>query len=68
MAYSQADLDKIDRAIARGVKSVEIAGKRIAYNSLDELKAARDHVARQLEDAAGAVRTRQIRIVATKGL
>ena len=51
MAYSQADLDSLDKAIASGALSLELAGRRITYRSVDQLLAARAHVAGELAKA-----------------
>jgi hypothetical protein len=55
MAYQQSDLDKLDAAIASGVRSVTFAdGRRTEYHSLDQLLAARAVIASQLTMAATA--------------
>lgn len=41
MAYTQTDLDRIDRAIASGTLSVELDGQKITYRSMDDLLKAR---------------------------
>lgn len=45
MAYTQTDLDRIDRAIASGTLSVELDGQKITYRSMDELLKARGLIA-----------------------
>jgi arginase family enzyme len=57
MAYTQADLDRLDRAIASGVLTVEVAGRRMTYHSVDELLKARSHVAAQLAGTSANART-----------
>ena len=52
MALSSTDLDKLDAAIAQGALTVEFNGRRITYRSIDELLAARAHVAAQLAAVA----------------
>lgn len=52
MALSSTDLDKLDAAIAQGALTLEFNGRRITYRSMDELMAARAHVAAQLAAAA----------------
>ena len=42
MAWTQADLDAIDRAIAAGEKVVQYADRRVEYRSIQELLAARN--------------------------
>lgn len=48
MALTQADLDALDKAIASGTYEVEFDGRRQKFQHTAELIAARDHVARQL--------------------
>ncbi len=58
MALSQTDLDNLDKAIATGMLEAEIAGKRIRYQSAEQLIKARAHVAAVLAQAgADAVGT-----------
>ena len=55
MAYQQADLDRLDAAIAGGVRSVTFAdGRRTEYQSLDHLLAAREVIETQLKMQASA--------------
>lgn len=53
MAYSQADLDALDKAIASGTLSVQYGDRRVQYRSMDELLLARRHVADQIAAATG---------------
>ena len=49
MAYSQSDLDRLEKAIASGRKSVTLSdGRTVVYHSLRELMDARDKVAASL--------------------
>ena len=52
MAYTQAQLDALDQAIASGTTVVSYDGKRIEYASLDDLLRARRIVARGLDGSA----------------
>lgn len=54
MAFSTADLTKIETAIAKGELEVDYDGKRVKYRSINELKAARDLIRGELE-ASGAL-------------
>lgn len=57
MAFTQTDLDAIDRAIASGELSVRTAtGASVTYRSLDELLRARDLIASALAAQASAPR------------
>lgn len=48
MAYSETDLQAIEKAIARGVTKVKYADKEVTYSSLDELIRIRDLIKREL--------------------
>jgi hypothetical protein len=48
MAFTQADLDALDAAIASGELSVGYGDRRVTYRSLDELLRAREIMARAL--------------------
>lgn len=55
MAVTQADLDRLEKALARGTLTVEVEGKRVTYRSVSELKDAIDYVQGKLEvSAAGS--------------
>lgn len=54
MAYTSTDLQRLDTAIAGGTLSIELAGRRITYRSMDELLKARAHVAAELAAIASA--------------
>lgn len=45
MALTQADLDRLDTAIASSELEVEIDGQRVRYRDTDKLLMARAHVA-----------------------
>lgn len=52
MAYTQQQLDSIEEAIASGVLEVTSSdGKRVRYQSLKDLLAARDLIAAKLAPA-----------------
>lgn len=48
MAFTQAQLDTLEEAIAGGVLTVEYADKRVTYHSLDQMLALRDQMRREL--------------------
>jgi len=56
MALTQADLDRLDVAIATSELEVEVDGQRVRYRSIPELVAARAHVANVVASSASAVR------------
>lgn len=45
MAFTQADLDAIDAAIASGELTVSHNGRTVTYRSMDDLFKARDRIA-----------------------
>lgn len=49
MAFTQSDLDALDSAIAKSELEVEVAGRRVKFDSFDGLKKRRDYVADQLQ-------------------
>lgn len=63
MAWTQADLDAIDAAIAGNVRSVTYAdGRQITYQDADKMLAVRNTIRAELLASASAVtpRTRTI--------
>jgi hypothetical protein len=72
MAYTQADLDALQAALAKGEKRVSFGDKTVEYRSVEELQAAIRQVKRDLFEQAVATglwpgAPRQIRITTTKG-
>ncbi|MGL4478794.1 MAG: phage head-tail joining protein [Aeromonas veronii] len=49
MAYTQAQLDALDAAIASGALSVRYADQQVTYRSLQEMQAIRDKMAAALD-------------------
>ena len=68
MAYTQAQLDALDKAIAEGVLSISYDGRTVTYRSLEEMNKIRGTIFESLEADAGRRAIRQIRPHATKGL
>jgi len=62
MALTPQDIDNLDAAIATGELEVEVNGRRVKYRSIAELKAAREHVASVLQQAAGSSRPAAYRV------
>ncbi|CAJ0878020.1 MULTISPECIES: phage head-tail joining protein [Burkholderiales] len=72
MAYTQADLEALQAALAKGEKRVSFGDKTVEYRSVEELQAAIRQVKRDLFEQAVATglwpgAPRQIRITTTKG-
>lgn len=59
MALSQADLDRLDAAIATSELEVEVDGRRVRYRSTADLMASRAHIASVLAQGTGAPGTRR---------
>lgn len=52
MAYTQTDLDSIEKAIAKGYLTVRHSdGKAVTYRSIAELKEARDLIKKSISTA-----------------
>jgi hypothetical protein len=72
MAYTQADLDALQAALAKGERRVSINDKTVEYRSIEELQAAIRAVKRDLHEQAVATglwpgAPRQIRVTTSKG-
>lgn len=48
MAYTQQDLQTLERAIAAGVQQVRYGDRVVTYQSLDAMRAARIDIANEL--------------------
>ncbi len=57
MALTQTDLDRLDAAIASSELEVEVDGHRRRYRSMNELMAARAHIASVLSTSPASGRT-----------
>ncbi len=72
MAYTQAHLDALEAALAKGEKRVTFGDKTVEYRSIDELMKAIEAVKRDLFEQAAATglwpgAPRQIRVTTGKG-
>ena len=54
MAFSQTDLDAVNKAIASGALTVEYGDKRITYRSMDDLLKAKSVISEELAAASGS--------------
>lgn len=57
MAFTQADLDKVNKAIATGELSIGLGDMRITYRSTEELIQARDTIIKDLRAQDNASRS-----------
>lgn len=62
MAITQQDIDKIDRAIAKGESVVRFADRTVEYRSVDELIKAKNAMQAELSKAMNPRRSRVTRI------
>jgi len=53
MSFTPKHLEAIERAIARGEKTVRYSDRTVEYRSIDELLKARDEIRTSLTNAAG---------------
>lgn len=54
MSWTLQDLERVEAAIAKGVRVVEYSDHRVEYHSIDQLKIARTEIRRALGlDGAG---------------
>ncbi len=69
MAYSQTDLDNIDKAIATGYLTVRYAdGRTVTFRSVSELKEARALILKTLNSQSKPKRPRSFILRTNKGL
>lgn len=65
MAYTQAQLDALETAIAQGASECDFDGKRVKFRSLADMNALRQ----QMRSALGlTARTKRVRMKTYKGL
>jgi len=50
MAWTQADLDEIEKAIASGTRIVRLDNRIVEYHSIKQLLDARDAIKKSLDD------------------
>jgi hypothetical protein len=63
MAVTQADIDRLNAAIASDERQVTLNGQTVIYRSTSDLIKARDDLARQLAAQNGLRRRKQTRLV-----
>lgn len=67
MAWTQSDLDAIDKAIASGTEEVKFADRSVRYRSVSDLMKARAEIINNLAQQSGPKQTRQIRVFTDSG-
>lgn len=69
MAFTQTQLDAIEKALARGEKVVQYADRRVEYRNVAELIELRNTIKRDLAQQTGQSRSRSHRLYhAGKGI
>lgn len=68
MAYTNADREALERALAKGERRVTFGDKTVEYRSVDELREAIREIDTQLARDQGRTPARQIRVTTDKGL
>ena len=64
MAFTTADMETLERAIAAGAQQVQFAdGRRVTYFSADEMRRARDAMRMEIEAEAASSPRRVTRVV-----
>jgi hypothetical protein len=61
MAYTDADLQRIEAAIAGAELEVQYSDKRVKYRSMDELRTARTEILKSLQSATAPSRVVRLR-------
>lgn len=67
MAFTNADLAALDRAIAASELEVEVNGRKVRFDNFAGLKARRDFVATQLAEAARPTGAFRYRFTTSRG-
>jgi hypothetical protein len=69
MAYSQSDLDALDRAIASGALRVDYPNSgSVTYRSLADMQQIRNNIFNAINAASGTPRPRRVKVWSTKDL
>ncbi|MDD5461843.1 MAG: hypothetical protein PHG00_09450 [Methylococcales bacterium] len=55
MAYTQTDLDNLEKAITSGKRSMQYNGRRIEWQSLADMLKARDAIKKEVDDAQSEI-------------
>ena len=54
-SLTQADLDRLEAALAKGVRTVSYGGNTVTFGSVQELKEAISYVKAQLDTSGGSM-------------
>ncbi|MBX2807844.1 MAG: hypothetical protein KTR20_04355 [Cellvibrionaceae bacterium] len=67
MAWTQADREVLERALAKGERRVTFGDKTVEYRTVDEIREALREIDTQLARAEGRRSARQVRVTTNKG-
>lgn len=68
MAFTQTDLDKIESLLASGVKEIEYNGRRMTYQTAQELLKTRSLLASAIDGNAVQPKRGIVRVTVSNGL
>ena len=54
MAFTQADVDRLEKAVVSGTLVVEVEGRKVTYRSMSELLSALEYAKRSLGTVAAS--------------
>ena len=62
MAYTQADLDRLQASIAKGVRKAKMGDEEVEFRSLSEM----ERLERRIESSLGKRSTRRVAVMRTR--
>lgn len=68
MAWTSAQLEALESAIAQGTLTVEYADKKVTYRSLEDMLRLRDLMRRELIGSASSSEFSRVKVKFSKGL
>jgi len=68
VGFSQADIDALRSAMAKGALRVRFGDREVQYRSLDEMRELLREMEIEVGAASGVKRIRRVRLTTSKGL
>lgn len=69
MAFTQSDLDNINRSIANGIRRTRLNGREVEYHSIEQMKLAKADIVAELNRTTSTIqRPKSYRSRTSKGL
>ena len=69
MAFTQSDLDNINRSIANGIRRTRLNGREVEYHSIEQMQLAKNEIIAELNRATSTIkRPKSFRSRTVKGL